>query len=330
MRGAWLEDGELVFRDDLPEPEPKLGEVRIAVQYAGVCATDLALAGGYMNFTGIPGHEFVGRALEGEFEGQLVVGEINAGCGQCPDCLGPNAGRHCQSRDVLGILARPGAFAEQLRLPARNLLPLQAAGSSPPLDPRHAVFAEPLAAAFQILDQVPDVAGSRCLVAGDGRLGLLIAKVLHHAGAKVDLAGHHPERVPNGIGDRSFLLDGARTRSREEQPYDLAVEATGKNHVLQALFTWVRPRGTVVLKTTTGRTTSLDLTPVVVDELILVGSRCGRFEPALRALQSGAIEVESMIHDTYPLHDAPEALRRAAEPGVLKILIHCLDHEPSN
>ncbi|MFT6041029.1 MAG: threonine dehydrogenase-like Zn-dependent dehydrogenase [Gammaproteobacteria bacterium] len=330
MRGAWLQDGELVYRDDLPEPEPKSGEVRIAVAYAGVCATDLALASGYMNFTGIPGHEFVGRALEGELEGQLVVGEINAGCGDCADCLGPNAGRHCASRDVLGILKRPGAFAEMLRLPSRNLLPLQEDSAGNPLDPRHAVFAEPLAAAFQILEQVPDLAGSRCLVAGDGRLGLLIAKVLHHAGAKVDLAGHHPERVPAGIGDRCFLLDGTRTRSRDEAPYDLAVEATGKDHVLQSLFSWVRPRGTVVLKTTTGRSTSLDLTPVVVDELNLIGSRCGRFEPALRALQSGAIEVESMIHDTYSLHDAPEALRRAAQPGVLKILIYCLDHEPSN
>jgi alcohol dehydrogenase len=323
MRGVWLQDGTPIFKSDLPAPEEKSGETRVQVEYAGVCATDLALAAGYMDFRGIPGHEFVGRALEGPHAGQLVVGEINAGCGECSDCTGPNAGRHCSKRDVLGIQGRPGAFAEQLRLPNRNLLPV---GDS--LDPRHAVFAEPLAAAFAILEQVPSVTGKRCLVAGDGRLGLLIAKVLQDAGARVDLAGHHPERIPRGVGDRTGLLDTATGPASMTERYELAVEATGHPAVLQRLFAWVHPRGTLVLKTTTGQAAPLDLTPVVVDEINLIGSRCGRFDAALRALLSGAIEVESMIHGTFALENAADAFHKAATPGVLKILIHCQDHEP--
>ncbi len=309
----------------MPDPPAKDGETRVRVDYAGVCATDLALAAGYMNFAGIPGHEFVGRAMEGPYEGQLVVGEINAGCGVCYDCTGPGAGRHCSQRDVLGIMGRPGAFAEVLRLPQRNLL-LVGEG----LDPRHAVFVEPLAAAFAILEQVPDLRGRRCLVVGDGRLGLLIAKVLHASGARVDLAGHHPERTPEGIGERAGLLDNDTPPSSITERYPIAVEATGNPAVLQRLFSWVHPRGTLILKTTSAQPALLDLTPVVVDEINLVGSRCGRFEPALRALQSGAIEVESMIHGTFPLREAPAAFQSAATSGVLKILIQCQDHELSS
>lgn len=290
------------------------------VRMAGVCATDLALAAGYMDFVGTPGHEFVGEALTGPLKGQRVVGEINAACGACPVCRGRDGldGRHCPERTVLGILAHGGAFAERLVLPDANLLAVPDTVSDVA-----AVFTEPLAAAFEIVDQVPRHSGDRALVAGDGRLGLLIAMVLREAGWDVDLAGHHPERVPAGVGARPFLLDADAAPSLAER-YDLAVEATGAPEVLQRLFAHVRPRGKLVLKTTAGRPVPLDLTPVVVDEIELIGSRCGRFEVALEALASGRIDVESLVHHTLPLDAAPEALDLAGRRGVLKVLIDCL------
>ncbi len=320
MRGAWLSPGAPVcYRDDLLEPAPQEGEVLVEVALAGVCATDLALAQGYMEFEGIPGHEFVGRALSGPLEGQRVVGEINAGCGACGACRGEQGldARHCASRSVLGILGRHGAFAERLVLPARNLLVVPDSVTD-----TQAVFCEPLAAAYEILEQVQPVEGTRVLVAGDGRLGLLIAKVLNASGCLVDLAGHHPDRVPTGIGDRTGLLDDARGPLQGER-YALAVEATGSPDVLARLMPWVRPKGTLVIKTTTGRPVPIDLTPAVVDELTLLGSRCGPFDVALEALANGRVKVDSLVHATYPLAEIPRAFEQAARSGVLKILIDC-------
>lgn len=320
MRGAWLSPNQSVrLRTDLPEPVAGPGQSRVRVRTAGVCATDLALAAGYMDFTGVPGHEFVGEAVSGPLAGQRVVGEINAACGACSVCRGAFGldGRHCPHRSVLGILAHNGAFAEQLVLPDVNLLPVPDGVSD-----EAAAFAEPLAAAYEILDQVPLQPGGRALVAGDGRLGLLIAMVLADGGWRVALAGHHPERVPAGVEERCFMLDEDRTPALAER-FDLAVEATGAPAVLQRLFAHVRPRGTVVLKTTTGRAVPLDLTPVVVDEIQLLGSRCGRFEVALDALAQGRIDVESLVHHTLPLERVAEALDLAAQSGVLKVLIDC-------
>jgi len=291
----------------------------VEVVLAGVCATDLALAAGYMDFDGVPGHEFVGRALTGPLAGQRVVGEINAGCGTCPVCRGTGGldARHCAQRTVLGILGRHGAFAERLVLPVANLLAVPDSVTD-----SQAAFVEPLAAAFQILEQVRPKSGTRVLVAGDGRLGLLIAKVLHAEGCRVDLAGHHAERVPNGIGDRTGLLDADTTPPHEER-YELAVEATGSPSVLARLLPFVRPRGTLVLKTTTGRAVPLDLTAAVVDELTILGSRCGPFDVALQALGEQRVEVDSLIHATYPLTEVQRAFEEAVRPGVLKILIDC-------
>jgi threonine dehydrogenase-like Zn-dependent dehydrogenase len=320
MRAAWLNSaGRLSFRDDLPEPLPTSGEALVEVVLAGVCATDLALAEGYMGFEGIPGHEFVGRALTGPLAGRRVVGEINAGCGTCPVCRGETGldARHCPHRSVLGIMGRHGAFAERLVLPIANLIEVPDAVTD-----EQAVFVEPLAAALQILEQLQPHPGMRVLVAGDGRLGLLIAKVLTSAGCSVELAGHHPERVPPGVGDRTGLLDAPSAPTLGER-YELAVEATGNPAVLARLFPWVRPRGAIVLKTTAASPATLDLTALVIDELRLVGSRCGRFEPALTALAEGRVEVDSSIHGSYPLADVVTALEVAARPGVLKILIQC-------
>lgn len=300
--------------DHLPRPEPLEGETRIAVSLAGVCATDLALAQGYMGFSGVPGHEFVGKALDGPLAGQRVVGEINAACGSCPRCLGEDPagldGRHCPSRSVLGILGRPGAFAEELRLPHGNLLPVPDSVSD-----EAASFTEPLAAGFALLETLPEVSGQRVLVLGDGKLGLLCAMVLAQAGAELELCGRHPERADWIPGLRAF------TKDPKAGAYDLVVEATGHPSQLAAAISYTRPRGRVALKTTSSKPVSLDLAPLVVDEIQLIGSRCGRFEPALAALAAGQINVSPLVHARYPLDQAQAALEHASQRGVLKVLV---------
>ena len=315
MRGLLLRDGRASLHDDLPEPAAPAGWCRVEVLRAGVCATDLALARGYMGFAGTPGHEFVGRALDGPLAGQRVVGEINAGCGRGARCPSGDP-RHCAERSVLGILQHPGAFAERLALPVVNLLPVPDAVSDDA-----ATFTEPLAAALAIGEAVEVVSGQAALVAGDGRLGLLCAHALQRAGAVVTVAGRHPERaalLPAGVALRTGLLEGDPPSGR---PWSLAVEATGNPDVLSRLMAVVQPRGTIVLKTTTERPVSLDLAPLVVDELRLVGSRCGRFAPALAALADGALPVERFVSARFPLARAAEALAHAGRPGVLKVLV---------
>lgn len=319
MRGLRLENGTARVVDDLPEPEARAGEVRVAVRTVGVCATDLALARGYMGFTGVPGHEFVGEALDGPLAGRRVVGEINAGCGRCARCVGGDP-RHCVDRTVLGILDHSGAFAERLALPAANLLPVPDA-----VPDEVAVFAEPMAAALQITEQL-DVRGREALVAGDGRLGLLCAHALHAAGARVSVAGRHPEHaalLPAGVTLRTGWLEDAPPPAEALDAFDLAVEATGHPACLARLAPLVRPRGDIVLKTTSEQPVALDLAPFVVRELRLVGSRCGRFAPALELLATGRVPVEAMIAGRFPLARAPEALELAGRSGVLKALVDC-------
>ncbi len=318
VRGLHLQDGRAVLREDLPTPRALPGECRVAVLCAGVCATDVALSRGYMGFSGVPGHEFVGRALDGPLRGRRVVGEINAGCGQCADCARGDS-RHCARRTVLGILGRPGAFAEALCLPARNLI---AVPDDVPLDA--AVFAEPLAAALQVVEQVAVPAGARVLVAGDGKLGLLCAHVLALRGGRVTVAGRHAERaalLPPGARHATGLLEEGSAAPPDDERFDLAVEATGDGSVLPKLLARVRPRGTVVLKTTSERPVALDLAPVVVNEQTLLGSRCGRMQPALALLQRHAVPVERLIEARYPLAEAAAALDHAARKGALKVLI---------
>ncbi|MFT5155386.1 MAG: threonine dehydrogenase-like Zn-dependent dehydrogenase, partial [Planctomycetota bacterium] len=293
-------------------PESVADECRVRVECAGVCATDLALAQGYMGYEGVLGHEFVGTALEGPYAGRLVVGEINAGCGCCARCTAGDA-RHCETRSVLGILGRDGAFAEELRLPSRNLHPLPSQVSA-----RSATFVEPLAAAFRIAEDLDLSCIDHALVQGDGRLGLLCAQVLAASGLQVDLLGRHPERA-------SFLPDSIRVVNQGQLPasrrYELVVEATGDPSALQAALGRVRPRGYLVLKTTAARPAELNLAPLVVDEIRLIGSRCGPFQPAIDALAKGQIAVEPMIDACFPLSQGVQALEEAARPGVLKVLI---------
>jgi threonine dehydrogenase-like Zn-dependent dehydrogenase len=320
MRGLHLEHGILSLRDDLPEPPARPGWTRVQVLQAGICATDQALARGYMGFCGVPGHEFVGEALDGPFAGRRVTGEINAGCGVCADCLGGDS-RHCAARTVLGIAGLGGAFAERLVLPQQNLLPVPDG-----VDDDAATFTEPLAAALHIADDVDLATHRRALVAGDGKLGLLCAAALALHGCDVTLAGRHPERAALLGVPVTFAAGWLEREASERGPvdhFDLAVDATGNPDVLGRLLPLVRPRGTIVLKTTTERPAQIDLSPLVVREQRLVGSRCGRFEPALLLLARGGIDVQGLVAARYPLADGVAAFRRASERSVLKVLVRC-------
>jgi threonine dehydrogenase-like Zn-dependent dehydrogenase len=322
MRALWIEDGRARLRDDLPEPAPAPGEVLVRVVRAGICGTDLELLRGYAGFAGVPGHEFVGVVERGPSAllGRRVVGEINAACCECRACR-DGLHNHCPARTVLGIVGRPGAFAERLALPARNLHPVP---DDLPTDA--AVFTEPLAAALEILEQVDVGPDTRALVVGDGRLGQLVARVLRGTGCEVTVLGRHPEKLA--------LLEAegiATARSGDGAPGDfvLAVECSGRAEGFEVARRALRARGTLVLKSTYAGAPRLDLTPVVVDELTLVGSRCGPFAPALALLARGEVRLESLIHARYPLGRAEEAMQHAGRPGVLKVLLEIAPEEGS-
>jgi threonine dehydrogenase-like Zn-dependent dehydrogenase len=315
MRGLWLEDRRLRARDDLPVPEPPPGEARIRVTLAGLCHTDLELVRGYYPYTGVLGHEFVGvvdaAPSEPAWEGRRVVGEINATCGTCPTCLAGRAS-HCERRTVLGIVNRHGAFAEYLTLPIANL---HAVPDTIPDE--NAVFAEPVAAAFQILAQVAIGPDDRVVVFGDGKLGQVVAQVLATTGCALAVVGRHPRKLAH--------LTARGIATQVEPPpvrgADLVVDCTGRREGLQAALAALRPRGTLILKSTFAGETSLNLSAIVVDEIAIVGSRCGPFAPALAALASGAVEVAQLIDARVPLGDAVDAVARAVAPGTLKVLL---------
>jgi len=307
-------DGTRAAVLDVPRPEPDAENALVRVSLAGVCNTDLELVKGYLGFRGVLGHEFVGTVAQGPatLVGERVVGEINFACGRCALCTA-GLGRHCPARDVMGILRADGAFAEFVRVPIANLHRVPAG-----VPDEAAVFAEPLAAAFEILEQVRVEPGSDCIVLGDGKLGLLAAQVLHAAGAEVLAVGRHPEKLA------VLARRGIRTRLASDAslgPASLVVEATGSALGFARAVAALRPRGTLVLKSTHAEQASVDLAPLVIHELHVIGSRCGPFPPALRALETNAIDVRSLIHARVPLARADDALRMAAEPGVLKVLI---------
>ncbi|MHC5065403.1 MAG: alcohol dehydrogenase catalytic domain-containing protein [Planctomycetota bacterium] len=316
MRSLHLAKGKLSLRENQPTPEPGPGESLVRVQQAGICATDLALARGYMDFAGVPGHEFVGYAETGPFAGQRVVGEINLACGTCPTCT-PSMPGHCPRRRVLGIAGQPGAFAEYLLLPDANLHLVSAEVSDDA-----AVFTEPLAAAFEIPAQIALEPGMPALVAGDGKLGLLCAQVLAEAGLQVTIAGRHPERrrlLSSTIQHHSDLLEADSPPL--EARFGLAVEASGSPEVLARLLPGMLPRGRIILKTTMERSHEIDLAPLVINEISLLGSRCGPFDEALRALATGRMQVEGMIEARYALADAEQAFAHAGRAGSLKVLL---------
>jgi Threonine dehydrogenase and related Zn-dependent dehydrogenases len=311
MLAIHLENGRVEVRKR-PKPRRKPGHALIRLLCAGICNTDLELQRGYYGFAGTPGHEFVGEVVDAdmrEIVGRRVVGEINLECGRCEWCQ-RGLGRHCPHRTVLGIVKHPGVFSEFFTLPERNL---HVVPDSIPNE--RAVFAEPLAAACEILEQVRIPKGAPVAVLGDGKLGLLVAQVLQAHGAQVSLFGKHREKmaIAETVGVHTSLKPAGR--------FDWVVEATGTAPGLVQAVEMTRPRGTLILKSTVHGTVALDTAPVVVNEITLVGSRCGRFEPALKLLRTGKIRIDEMISARMPLSEAARGFDLAARKGVLKVLL---------
>lgn len=320
---ALVFDGDLHV-DDVQVPVPGPGEALIHVRHAGICGTDLEIIRGYKGFRGIPGHEFVGEVVASPTDtwvGKRVCGEINIGCGRCPECSS-GLTTHCRNRRVLGILDYQGAFAEYLTLPLGNLHMVPAEVSDD-----EAVFVEPLAAAFEILEQIRVRSADRVLILGDGRLGLLCAQVLALTEGRVTLLGRHPEKMALVAGRG---IDTVTSREDLGERFDIVVDATGTTSGLASAMELVRPRGTLVLKSTTAEAGRIDMSPAVVNEITIVGSRCGPFGPAMAALRRGEIAVTEMIWARFPLADGVTALQRAGEPGTLKVLLDMIDPIPSS
>jgi threonine dehydrogenase-like Zn-dependent dehydrogenase len=309
-----VEKGEVTLREVLRPTRPP-GYALIRLRCGGICNTDLELVRGYYGFAGTPGHEFVGDVVESDdaaLLGRRVVGEINLECGECDWCR-RGLGRHCPNRTTLGIAGYPGAFSEFFTLPERNLRVLPDS-----LADEDAVFTEPLAAACEILDQVEIPRGGEVAVLGDGKLGLLVALVLHAHGAAVRLFGRHAAKL------RIAEAAGVLTEIAGEPPravFQWVVEATGSADGLRQALAMTRPRGVVILKSTVHCEAAFDVSAAVVHEITLIGSRCGRFDPALGLLRSGAVRPRTLISDRFPFSAAPEAFARAARKGVLKVLL---------
>jgi threonine dehydrogenase-like Zn-dependent dehydrogenase len=302
---------------ELPRPKPGPGEVLVRVHLAGICGTDLQVLRGYHGFKGIMGHEFVGEVAgpkDSPWLGQRVAGEITIGCGMCDLCRRGLAG-HCRQRQVLGLKNRDGAFASYLTLPEANLHAVD-----PEIPDIFAVFTEPLAAALRVLEAAPVSASARILVVGDGSLGLQISWVLALSGAEVHLTGHHPEHLAlaRPLGVATFL-----SADLPAGDYDVVVEASGSPSGLELALLRVRPRGTVVMKSTYVGHYPLDPAVLVVPEVRLVGCRCGPFAGALRLLRDGRVDPRPLINRIFPLARGLEALAWAQRPGGLKVLIDC-------
>jgi len=301
---------------NIEKPEPG-GEALVRVLLSGICNTDLEIARGYAGFSGTIGHEFVGvveEAADDRLIGKRVVGEINAGCGRCDLCRGGDS-RHCAKRTVLGIVGRDGAHAEFLRLPTANLLHVPAT-----IADEHAVFTEPLAAACGILERVSISQTDRVAVIGDGKLGLLSGQVVALTGAETILIGKHSNKLKIAArrGIETLTAKQAAKLSRE---FDVVVEASGSESGFALALNLLRPKGKLVLKSTFHGATEVEASRVVVDEISIIGSRCGRFGPAIDLLKKNAIDVDSLISEEYPLSEGVHAMSRAAAKGVMKVLL---------
>jgi len=314
MKAVVLRDGELAFEEDLPMPRPRADEVQVRTVLAGVCDTDVQLARGYLSFAGVPGHEFVGVVAAGPaaWEGKRVVGEINCPCGECELC-GRGLGRHCRRRTVLGINGRDGVFAEYFTLPAANLYEVP-----PALSDEQALFVEPLAAALNVAEKNHVRPGAKIAVTGDGKLGLLVAAVISATGADVVVVGHHPRRADR-LAAMGRPVPVIKPGDAAEGAYELVVECTGAADGLAHALRYVRPEGTVVLKSTLADPYNIDLAPAVINEVAVVGNRCGPFAAALRLLATGVIDPTPLIEAVHPLAELPALLARGA-PGLKHVV----------
>ena len=315
MLGVWLENQAVQFRDNLPTPIPSNDEALVRVLLAGICGTDIELLKGYYSFTGIPGHEFVGEVIEApsapQLIGKRVVGEINIGCGHCQLCKS-GLNKHCINRSVLGIKHHQGVFSEYLSLPIKNL---HIVPDNVSLD--KAVFTEPIAAAARILEQIDIKPNTTVLIIGAGRLGLLIAQVVNSVQCSLQVVARHDKQ--------RLLLDQFAVPSIKEHEvpthkFDIVIEATGSAAGLHTAIQAVKPTGSVVLKSTYAGETNFDFSRLVVNEITIIGSRCGSFEPALALLQQNLVDPTLLISARYTLKQVNEAFAAAMQPGALKVL----------
>ncbi|MFM5900550.1 MAG: MDR/zinc-dependent alcohol dehydrogenase-like family protein [Dolichospermum sp.] len=317
MKGLWLENNQLQLRTDIPIPKPPEGEALVRVLCAGICNTDLELIKGYYPYNGIIGHEFVGVVEQGpeHLISQRVVGEINAACGYCRFCRSGQP-THCENRTVLGIVNRNGAFAEYLSLPIENLhiVPENVSTAA-------ATFTEPLAAALEIQQQITLCEDDRVLVVGDGKLGQLIAQTIALTGCDLLVVGRHEDKLLNlaARGIKTALANTVKDRY-----FDVSIDCTGNPEGFNTARRALRPRGTLILKSTYAGNLSLDASALVVDEITLIGSRCGPFVPALELLATEKVNVQSLIQGNYPLSLSLEAVEKAKTKGVLKVLLEMI------
>ncbi len=314
MKALWLENNKISLRDDVPQPQ-KPNEALIKIRKAGICSTDLELVKGYYPYTGVLGHEFVGEVVEApdaSWIGARVVGDINAVCGKCEACLNGRS-THCESRTVLGIVNRDGVFAEYTTLPLENLH--RVPDSVPD---KMAVFTEPLAAALEIQQQIQIKPTDRVLVVGAGRLGQLISQTLALTGCDLHVLARHSfqQNLLTARGIRIISAENIQPRK-----WDVVVEVTGSPDGFNIARTAIRPRGTLVLKSTYKGDMSVNFSSIVVDEINIVGSRCGPFEPALRLMEKREVDPTVLIAEEYALGDGILAFEKAAKSGMLKVLV---------
>ena len=314
MKATFFDGKQMILDENYTNPE--FNETLVRVSLAGICGTDLEILDGYMQYNGILGHEFVGvveKSTNSDIIGKRVVGEINAGCGNCNSCI-KGMERHCPSRTVLGILKRNGAFAEFLSLPEKNLHVIPDTISD-----EQAVFVEPLAAAFEINEQVSLKPEWNVAVVGDGRLAQLIIQVIKLTCSNITCFGKHEKKLEGLV--QSGIKIKLGIESTDEQLFDLVIEATGSNSGFTDTMKLVKPRGIVVLKSTIASRENLDLTPTIINEITLIGSRCGLFKPAIDALATRKISVDSMIDSVFPLEKFEDAITYAKKPDTLKVFL---------
>ena len=312
---ALIFNGNLEYKTDYPVPKPGKSEALIRVTHAGICNTDIEITKGYMGFNGILGHEFVGVVQEckkKELVGKRVTGEINIGCGTCSFCRS-RMHNHCPKRSVLGILKRDGVFAEYTTLPVRNIHRIPDSVSD-----EEAVFIEPLAAAFEILEQVNVSSSDRVCVLGDGKMGLLVGQVLSATGCNLTVVGKHREKL--SILEEIDIKTGLIFNFKGKE-FDVVVDCTGSQAGMERALGIVKPRGKIIIKTTVAKRGPLDLNRVVVNEISLIGSRCGPFRPAIDAIASRKIDLYSLISDKFELKDGLTAFQNAKRKDALKIIL---------
>ena len=323
MKAVWFENREITLTA-APVPEPGKNEALVKVLMAGICATDTEIYQGYAEFSGIAGHEFVGVVRKAPAHtglvGKRVVADINCGCGKCAWCRCGDP-RHCEARRVIGIRGRNGAFAEYISVPAQNLHVVPET-----VETLRAVFAEPLAAALEITQQAHITNSMRILVLGDGKLGLLCALALKHFSSRVMLAGRHTEKLAiagnQGIDTLHTAEGGIRQSAfRRTGRFDMVVEATGSPTGIREALELVRPEGTVIVKTTSHSPSQIDLSTVTVNEIHLLGSRCGDIDLALRFLENNRVDVLPLVEKIYSISGFTGAFAHAAKKGSLKVLI---------